>query len=112
MNPQSPAPQMPYDPHQHVDNTLSVTQAGERTICEVKRHPIGIFGIYFMSGMLLIIIAVLAFGVVPHLDSSISSSQADKFGALLLLIAGVVAGLYSLAATKVYWGNTWVLTSD
>lgn len=109
MNPQS---QPQFDPHERVSNSLTVTQPGEQTICEIKRHPIGIIGIYVMSGILLIAVAVLAFAIAPQIGSSNSSQQITQIGAVALLILAVICGVYSLIATKVYWGNSWVLTTD
>jgi uncharacterized membrane protein YdbT with pleckstrin-like domain len=107
MNPEAPSD---YNPKQHVSNALSATQPGERTICEIKRHPIGIFLIYTMTGILLITVAVLAFGVAPQMGEN--SSQLTKIGAVIFLFLTTLSFLYSLIATKVYWGNTWVVTTD
>jgi hypothetical protein len=109
-----PPPGTPeYDPRSRVDNALSVTQPGEVTICEVKRHPIGILGIYVAIGVLLLVVAVLAFVLAPTVitDSS-QSHQAMQWGVVALFILAVICGLYGLIATKVYWGNRWVVTSD
>jgi lysylphosphatidylglycerol synthetase-like protein (DUF2156 family) len=111
MNPQNPEYPEAYDPKQRVDNTLSVTQPGERTICEVKRHPIGILGVYVMSGILLVAVAALGFGLAPQASDS-ASTQITQITAVVILILAVICALYSLVATKVYWGNSWVVTSD
>jgi uncharacterized membrane protein YdbT with pleckstrin-like domain len=118
MNPQDPPyvnpgqPSATYDPKQHVANSLTVMQAGEVKICDVKRHPIGILTIYMMSGLMLVIVAVLAFAVAPHLSGSVSSRQVSQVGGIVLLILAVICAIYSLIATKVYWGNSWIVTSD
>jgi hypothetical protein len=87
-------------------------QPGEVKICDIKRHPIGILTIYVMSGVMLIVVAVLAFAVAPHLSSNTSSSQITQIGAIVLLILAIICAAYSLIATKVYWGNSWIITSD
>lgn len=113
MNPQNQPPNDPYRPNQKVGNTLSVTQPGEVTICEIKRHPIGILTVYFISGALLVGLAALIFGLAPHASSSgTSSAQVNQIAAVALLILTVVCAVYALIATKVYWGNSWVVTSD
>ena len=131
MNPQDPnqAPQAPdqqspvfqpapppnqYDPRARVDNSLSVTQPGEVTICEIKRHPIGIIAIYVAIGVMLLIAAVLAFVVAPNFvdTAGVSGSQSNKVGSAIFLTLTVVAMIYALIVTKIYWGNRWVVTSD
>jgi uncharacterized membrane protein YdbT with pleckstrin-like domain len=116
MDPQQsqPAPEVnQYDPQAKVGNALTVTQPGERTICEVKRHPIGIIGIYAITGLLIITVAVLAFLVAPHIASGDSgSSSATKIGAVVFLVVAVFSLIFSFISSKVYWGNSWVVTTD
>ncbi|HEX4774409.1 MAG TPA: hypothetical protein VH234_02745 [Candidatus Saccharimonadales bacterium] len=117
MDPQDiPAPMEPeqYDPHTKVGKALTVTQPGERTICEIKRHPIGILGIYVATGLLLIVVAALAFGVVPHFmhDSNGGSGTATKIGALVFLVVALFSLAFAFISNKVYWGNSWILTTD
>jgi hypothetical protein len=116
--PQPPEPQ-PQPPDRYhpaatpqVGNALSVTQPGERTLCTIKRHPIGILGVYAGVGFVLIVVAVLAFGVAPSVFSSMSSSQVLLVGALLFVVIAAICLGFALIATKVYWGNSWILTSD
>ena len=109
MNPQDA---QPLDPKTRVANTLSVTQPGERTIFTVKRHPIGIFSTYVMCGLFLIAIAVLAFVVAPRVFASSGTAQVVLTGALLFVIVAAVCVAFALIATKIYWGNSWVLTTD
>lgn len=117
MDPQNaPAPPEPeqYNTHTKVGNALTVTQPGERTICEIRRHPIGVLGIYVATGLLLVITAVLAFIVAPHFvhDASGGSGSATKYGALIFLVVAVVSLVFAFVSNKVYWGNSWILTSD
>jgi len=104
----------PDDPHARVDNALTVTQLGERTICEIKRHPIGIMGIYTAAGLLLVTAAVLAFILAPHFitDSTGNGSRTAVIGGLVFLLIAIVALVFTYISTKVYWGNSWILTSD
>ena len=103
--------EMPYDAKTHVDNSLSVTQKGEVLICEVKRHPIGIIIVYVISVLVLLLVAVVIYGA-SHIGNAVSSSQANQIGGVVLLILATIAVVYSLIATKVYWSNNWVVTSD
>ncbi|HSX45616.1 MAG TPA: hypothetical protein VLG27_01260 [Candidatus Saccharimonadia bacterium] len=118
MDPQesAPAPAEPeqYDSHTKVGNALTVTQPGERQICEIKRHPIGIIGIYAATGVLLVVAAVLAFVVAPNLFHSAdgSSSATTEVGAALFILVALVSLAFTFISTKVYWGNSWVLTTD
>lgn len=99
------------DPKHPVHNPLSVMAPGEQMICEIRRHPIGILGIYIMTGLLLIVLAILAFIVTPHVVTS-SGHQATVVGALIFLVVGTLAVGFVLVAHIVYWGNSWVVTSD
>jgi uncharacterized membrane protein YdbT with pleckstrin-like domain len=116
MNPQDPgAPQSQppaYNPDQPVSNTLTVTQPGEKVICEIKRHPVGILAIYFMCALVLLLVGGLTFWIGPNVSSSISSKQVNEVGTVILLLLAFICVVYSLIATKVYWGNSWVVTSD
>ena len=107
-------PQDNYDPRARVGNSLTVTQPGERTVCEIKRHPIGILGVYIATGILLVTVAVLAFLVAPHFitDSSGSSSTTTEIGAVVFLLVAFFSLAFAFISSKVYWGNSWVLTTD
>jgi hypothetical protein len=108
----SPTGPQSYDPKQRVGNQLSVTQLGEKKICEIKRHPIGLLAVYFMCGFLLVLVAILGFGAAPHLFPGVSTSQIDNLTLAVLLIVALLCAGYALIETKVYWGNSWVVTSD
>src|SRR4051812_36869876 len=55
----APAPSAPeaqqYNPKQRVSSELTVSQPGEQKICEIKRHPVGLLGLYFTIGAGLVI---------------------------------------------------------
>lgn len=87
-------------------------QPGEQMIAEIKRHPIGIFGVYIGVGILLTVAAVLAFVIAPMAITTMTRSQVNELGALIfVLFAAICAGFVWIFST-VYWGNSWVLTSD
>lgn len=97
---------------QQVRNPLAVTQPGEQTICEVKRHPIGMLTTYITSGVMLVVLAVLAFIVVPHVAGSDNQSKALAAGGLVFIVLAALVLVFVFIANKVYWGNHWIVTSD
>jgi len=102
MNPNQPQPK--------VDNPLEVMSAGEQNICEIKRHPFGLFGMYIGSGILIILVLVAAF-LIPHFVSGLSGSA--QTGVVLGgLVLAVLILLYDYIAVTIYKGNRWVVTSD
>ena len=107
MDPQAP----PSSPKTRVDNTLAVTQNGERVIFNIRRHPIGILGIYVSAGILLIAAAVLCFVVPQHLGTS-SGGRSAEIGGLIFVVIALIVAVFLLVSTKVYWGNQWILTTD
>src|SRR5882724_4992188 len=95
-----------------VDNPLAVMEPGERTICEIKRHPIGMLGIYSMAGFLLLVIAILAFAVAPQVLTSTDHRTVIGYGGIVFLVFALLAGSFVFISHLVYWGNRWILTSD
>lgn len=120
MNPQESTPNYPNnqpappqdDPNQRVGRELTVTQEGEVTICHIKRHPIGIIMIYVGLTVVLTVLAVIFFGIGPSLASGGAGDSIQQIGAVFMLFLGFILVVYALIATKVYWGNSWVVTSD
>lgn len=116
--PDQAAPVNPYprpgeiSPYQKVGNELSVTQPGEVTICDIKRHPIGIIAIYAAVALILIAAAEIFLVLLPGFINSSGSGQGTQIGAILFAVIAIFAMVYALIATKIYWGNRWVLTSD
>lgn len=100
-----------FDPRQKISNDLAVTQPGEKTIAVIKRHPIGIIGAYVFTALFLILLAVVAFVILPGASTN-GSADTTSIGAAIFVIGATIALLYSLIATKVYWGNSWIITSD
>jgi hypothetical protein len=99
------------DPKTRIPDTLPVLQSGEREICTIKRHPIGILGVYATCGLVAIVSAVLAFGLAPGIFNE-DNRQVVLVGALIFVMVAVICAAFALIATKVYWGNTWTLTTD
>lgn len=97
---------------QDTPKTSSVIRPDEQVICEIRRHPIGIFGMYVTATGLLLVMAVVAFAVAPSIFSGSSRSQVLLIGALVLVIAAAISAGFILIAQKVYWGNVWVVTNE
>ena len=83
----------------------------ETSILKISRHPIGIFSIYFLSGFIIVALALIVFGVLPRVFSD-NKSLVLGIGSMLLIVIAILCGIYSLIATKIYWGNTWELSTE
>jgi uncharacterized membrane protein YdbT with pleckstrin-like domain len=103
---QTPATEEP------IHNPLSVMQPGERTICEIKRHPIGLLSIYAVVGFMLLLLALVIFAIAPSLFSDTDRNQVMSIGAVVLLLAAVLGVTFAFISNIVYWGNRWIVTSD
>lgn len=84
----------------------------EQIVCKIKRHPIGMFGMYTAVGFLLLVLAIVAFGVVPSVFSNYSSGQVMTIGAIVFVIAAAAGTGFLFVAGKVYWGNSWTVTTE
>jgi hypothetical protein len=98
-------PQTPYNP-------LAAMQPGEQVICEIKRHPFGILTIYLAEGLMLIVLAVIAFIVAPHVLGGDGGDQVKVVSAIFFFLIAVASLVFVFIANVVYWGNRWVVTSD
>ncbi len=110
MEPQN-YPQPPANDAQRI-NPLSTMQPGERVICEIKRHPIGILGIYAMVAFLLIVITVCIYGIAPRVLTDVDRNTVLSVGSVFLLVFAVLGLGFAFISNIVYWGNRWVVTSD
>ena len=94
----------------HVDNPLAVMQPGERFVCEIKRHPIGLIGVYLTTGI-VVVVAIAAAILVPYLMPDLD--QQLKLGVVLgALLVVVITLLFGYIGSYIYKGNRWVVTSD
>lgn len=84
----------------------------ERVIFRIKRHPIGILAVYFTSSVLLIVLAVVAFGVAPRYFTSTSSSQVFGIAAVAYSIFLLLVSVFVYVAHIVYWDNSWTLSDE
>lgn len=108
---QPPYQNQPNDnPQPKNNNPLAVMQPGEQMICEVRRHPIGLIGIYLTSAI-VVGIALAAAALVPTFLPD--TSQQTKLGLILgALLVAAVALLYTYVANFIYTANRWIVTSD
>jgi len=105
MNPQDVSE---LNPKARIDNTLPVLQPGEHVLFTVKRHPIGILRVYALCLLVTLLVGVLALTAAPD-DSG---EQTAAIGTLAMVITGAIATGFALIISKIYWGNTWTLTTD
>jgi uncharacterized membrane protein YdbT with pleckstrin-like domain len=95
---------------QNVRNPLAVMQPGERVLCEIRRHPFGLIGLYavaFLVGLATLVVAL----AVPYFATFLTTEQ--KVG--IELSAGlvlVVTALIAWIGVYVYKANRWIVTSD
>lgn len=110
MNPNQTPQDLEDERLQNVHNPLKVMQEGERVLCEIKRHPAGLWGLY-ASSALVSLLAIVGAALVPTLipDASQQAREVAAFGVLILM---AIVGLYTYIARTVYQGNRWVVTSD
>jgi hypothetical protein len=107
MNPQNQDQQPPQS--QQVSNPIAAMQPGERIIAEIKRHPVGLFGVFLMAGFLLIVLALGTFVLLPSVTSN---GTTPAIAAVLFILIAVLILLFTYIADRVYWGNRWIITSD
>jgi hypothetical protein len=93
-----------------VPDTLTALQPGERQILTIRRHPIGITGLYILCALVTVATAALTFGLSSNSDSS--KDQAIIGTTLIFGIVAVICAVVALIATKIYWANIWILTAD
>lgn len=97
---------------QQIYNPISSMQPGEEVICEIRRHPIGLYGTYFMGVVLVIVVGVLAFAVAPTFVTAANRGRITEIGALVFAIVTLFTLLFTFVARKIYWGNRWIVTTD
>ncbi len=97
---------------QAVHNPLAAMRKDEVVLCNIKRHPFGLIGIHITAGAMLVFLAIIIYGVSPHILTSMSTSRIVSIGTVAFLIATVIIFGFLAITHKVYWGNSWVLTND
>lgn len=87
---------------------MVVMQPGEKVVCIINRHPIGIIQQYMYATFAIAVTSALILLTVSGKTSS--GTQTVFYVGLLTLVLVLVAVLG--AATRVYWENHWVITTD
>lgn len=100
----------PNQPEVKVNNPLATLRPGERVIAEIKRHPIGLFGLY-LGASIIIALAVAAAMFGPRIIGDTSHQTTTWF---MLGAAAVVALalIFVYVGSVVYNGNRWIVTDD
>ena len=100
------------NPQQNIQNPLGVPEPGEETLAEIKRHPIGIIGVYVTAGVLLLVLALALFVFAPKFITAIGHGKVLSIALVAYLFVAFLTAGFLFIANKVYWGNRWILTSD
>lgn len=87
---------------------MVVMQPGEKIICIISRHPMGMILQYVNATFAIAVVSILVLLTVPGKTSP--GVQTFFYVGLLILVMALVGVLG--AATRVYWENHWVITSD
>ena len=62
-------------------------------------------------GLVILVTGLLAFMVVPDVAGSGSGTAMLAGGAIFMVVA-IISTIFALISAKVYWGNTWTVTTD
>lgn len=87
---------------------MVVMQPGEQVVCVINRHPIGIIEQYVGATLAIIVASALVLMTVPGKASA--NVQTIFYVGLFVFVIALVAML--AAASRVYWENHWVVTTD
>ena len=92
------------------NNPLAVMQPGERVVCEIRRHPIGLFGVYSVTAIALAVL--ISIGILTPIYGSFLTGQQQVGVILAVLLAAVIALLFTYISVFVYKANRWIVTTD
>jgi membrane protein YdbS with pleckstrin-like domain len=87
---------------------MVVMQPGEEMVCVINRHPIGIVQQYVGVLFAIIVACILVLMTIPGKTSA--GIQTIFYVGLFVLVIILIAVLG--VATKIYWENRWVITTD
>jgi hypothetical protein len=94
-----------------LSNPLATMEPGEQVVCEIKRHPIGMFGIYIAAGFLIVLLGIGLFVIAPAVLTN-NRGQMISIGVVVFILAAAASTGFLFIANKIYWGNRWIVTSD
>jgi len=89
--------------------SVALLEPGEILVNTVRRHVIGIIGIYLESLAALIALAALLLVLVPSFSDHISHQDYGVIGALAIFVCAFL-GILLLISTKVYRGCRLLIT--
>ncbi len=81
-------------------------------IMTLRRHPIGIIGVYIIATVLMIVLAIGGFGWIPSNVESMSSSQVYSIIGVSYFVFSILASGFVFIAHIVYWSNKWQMSDD
>ena len=93
-------------------NPLAAMRKDEAVIFQIHRHPFGLLGIHITAGFMLLGAAVIIYGLLPHFLTSVPHTKLYGIGTLAFVIIAAIMFIFLAITHKVYWGNSWILTSD
>lgn len=93
-------------------NPLEAMRPGEQIVCEVKRHPIGMFGAYAIAVFLLALLVAIGIFIVPDMAPNLPKGKIYGFTAIAFLGVGIIEAIFLYISHVVYWGNRWIVTTD
>lgn len=99
------------DQNLNVNNPLAAMQPDEKVICEIKRHPVGMFSQYVMTGFVLVLLAAAAV-FLPQVVPQGSQSQVREFAMLGWLFLAILCAFGLYISSTIYYKNRWIVTSD
>lgn len=99
------------NPQEHLNKPLEELPQ-EKVIFQIKRHPIGILTVYITSSILLIVMAVVAFGIAPRYLTSTSSIEVYGIASVAYFIFLFLVLGFVYIAHMVYWDNSWTLSDE
>jgi len=111
MNPQDPYTSPSLVPAPEPASTAAPIADGQ-LVCEIKRHPIGIVGLYVAVGFLIVVLAVVIFVVAPGILTNFTRGQIFSIGALIFAVACLIAAGFVFVAHTIYWGNKWIVSDN
>jgi hypothetical protein len=95
-----------------VHNPLQTMREGEKILCDIRRHPFGIFLLYASVGLFLVLVAVIGYGIMPGILTESTKAQVYSYATTGLVVAGLGGLIAVLVGHIIYWGNHWIVTSD
>ena len=115
--PPSPVPQpaptaQPSQAPVTATNPLAAMRKDEAVIFQIRRHPFGLLGIHITAGFMLLGLAVIIYVLLPHFLTSVPHTKLYGIGTLAFVIVAAIMFVFLAITHKVYWGNSWILTSD